>query len=213
MAYIPLSYTIIIEERAKAGFIIGNKQLKPITLYKEIFVVAIQIIWNEEKLNICTMYCPPSKDITEFLYKLDALLVKHSEPWVITADFNAKSKLWDQDDQDPRGSKLLELILRHQLEVLNNPFSLPTFSATIGTSWVDVALISPNLIWNTSCIVKDEITASDHNLLEIIITIENIHIRENKINWEKLEKSMGVLVNTMPLEIHQDIGKYVGIYK
>lgn len=44
MAYIPIKYQIIMEEKnAKAGFIIGRKSLKPITLYRATNVVAIQI--------------------------------------------------------------------------------------------------------------------------------------------------------------------------
>lgn len=94
MAYIPIKHQIIIEEKdAKAGFIIANKSLKPITLYRETNVVAIQIIWNKERFNGCTLYCPPSKEITGFLHKQDALLIKFKDPWIITADFNAKSKI------------------------------------------------------------------------------------------------------------------------
>lgn len=92
-------------------------------------------------------------------------MTKHKDnPWFISTDFNAKSRVWGQDEQDPRGTELLELILRHQLDILNNPNSIPTFSAKIGTSWVDIALATPSDKWIYQCEVRDEITASDHNL-------------------------------------------------
>lgn len=47
---------------------------------------------------------------------------------IISGNFNAKRELWGKSKLDTRGQELIDFIKKSNLDILNNPYSLPTYS-------------------------------------------------------------------------------------
>ncbi|GIY71306.1 hypothetical protein CDAR_529451 [Caerostris darwini] len=120
---------------------------------------------HNQDFLLVSIYCSPSKDIDQCLDVLGSLLFKFDHlPTFILGDFNAKSRVWGQRDLDCRGRKLLAFCDIHELNIENQPDSLPTFSSSRGDSWIDL-LLTKNFSSDLVLEVLDEVTNSDHNLL------------------------------------------------
>lgn len=81
-------------------------------------------------------------------------------------EFNTKSELWVQNKLDSWGQDVINLITRHDLSILNDLKYAPTYSSTIGTSWIDI-IIHDNTDWNTMKNFKvwDDLSLNDHCLI------------------------------------------------
>lgn len=87
---------------------------------------------------------------------------------LILGDFNSKNPAWGGAQLDQRGEQLTEFILAHDLFIINDPDSPPTFNTTNGRSWIDLTLCTHNLIrYINSWEVMDELSGSDHNYIKL----------------------------------------------
>lgn len=116
---------------------------------------------------------------------------------LIAADVNSRSLLWGPSE-DENGKLIEDLIIKHNLVVLNNPNKGPTFETTNGISYIDVTLATPALIpmilnWD----VKTKLTTGDHKVIEIEIGAPSGISRENleparfclaKADWNKFSE-------------------------
>ncbi|XP_067118882.1 uncharacterized protein [Centruroides vittatus] len=182
------------DENPYTSFVVINKNLNVQLQTNHTNRYFTTIIIHHEGINyvMITFYCSPYEDITEPLNELNNTVQHHSKfPILIMGDFNVKSPIWFSPIEDPRGSKLVELMNSLGLQSLNTS-KLPTYSSTTGESWVDVCLANKHLADNKiQCSTLSEHTASDHNYIGISIEIpggiQKLKIKQ-KTNWEIYQK-------------------------
>lgn len=81
---------------------------------------------------------------------------------------------------DGLGQELIDLIIKNNLDILNNSHNIPTYSSTLGNSWIDVVLQN-NVIGLCQFDVLDHITLSDHNLLTFKLLKNRSYSREKEV--------------------------------
>ncbi|GIY73629.1 hypothetical protein CEXT_430541, partial [Caerostris extrusa] len=164
-------------------------------------LTAILASINNTETLLVSIYCSPSKNIENNLNLLRNILIENdNRPTIILGDFNAKSRVWGQRDLDERGSKLLSFCHQLDLNIENQPDTLPSFSSSRGNSWIDL-LITRNLNAEVQMEILDEVTNSDHNLLNFSCSFRNsptpsfnkIHI--NALSWLSLKANLHKIIS------------------
>lgn len=93
--------------------------------------------------------------------------------------------MWGPRPSDFRGYLTEDFINQFDLDVLNDPYSRPTYNSVLGESWIDLAL-SKNL--DTRLIkdwmVLDDVTSSDHNLMVFTVDFVKYEGRTLKKRWK-----------------------------
>jgi len=100
-----------------------------------------------------------------FITKLRSALDR--EPCtVIGADVNGHSELWHCPTRNSRGIYTEELIEDYDLTVANKPSNLCTYDRDgMGSSNIDVTLLTPSISSQLSDWTVHDVTDSDHNVL------------------------------------------------
>lgn len=138
------------------------------------YVVCVSLRWMGKKMRVVSAYCRPSLPIGDMLNKAQQILVEaRSRRVVVGMDANAGSPLWGEAVVDERGSEVEELILAHDLTVLNKTGQLTTFEGYIGRGRnVDVSMVTEDLgreKWEWKVIDRE---FSDHREIEMVWTGE-----------------------------------------
>ena len=118
------------------------------------------IFFNNQNLNICSLYLPDHTQIT--LENFNALLNKIPNPKIILGDFNAKHTSWGATINDTRGNIITNCLLTNDLMVLNGGSPTRYEARRDLYSHIDVSCcsisLSDKLNWN----VLDSTHNSDH---------------------------------------------------
>ncbi|GIX87704.1 hypothetical protein CDAR_617021 [Caerostris darwini] len=186
---IPRNYkTIANNVNPKAASIIKNSITTQIIYTDQENVIITLKSYDKNCLFIST-YCPPNKDLSINLAIIQPWIEKYYHYHIIlVGDFNAKSRVWGKRKTDDRGAKLMDFCNQLELNIENSANSLPTFDCSRGQSWIDL-LITKNIESGISLNISDNITNSDHNLLDFTWTIDNVttsptfYIKITQFNW------------------------------
>ncbi|GIY54749.1 uncharacterized protein CDAR_390911 [Caerostris darwini] len=126
------------------------------------YVVAVEV--SDTKQSVTVVYFSPSRPKDLAVRDLDQIPCTHI---LVGGYVNTNSLLWGPDIQGHRrpeeAQPLVDLIIRHRLNVWNEPNWHPTFETTNGRSWIDITAISVALDGYASSwrVIQD--TLSDHN--------------------------------------------------
>ena len=127
---------------------------------------------------IINIYCQYSVNIEMFLDSLIDCIP--TENLLLTLDAKAKSVLWHADKTDEKGALVEELIIAHNLTVLNQPNNPPTFTNAKGQSNINITIATAALARHVKTWKVDTFcTTSDHNLIIIELQMD---IKSNKIS-------------------------------
>ncbi|XP_053597652.1 uncharacterized protein LOC128668525 [Microplitis demolitor] len=127
-------------------------------------------VWvKSSEVTYVSCYFTPNERIADFQAKLDGLedAVRDMEgKLVVAGDFNAKALEWGEPWPDSRGGRLLDMVSRVGLVVLNTgsstTFRRPGYRETI----IDVSLSTERLASRVEeWMVIDDYTASDHQYI------------------------------------------------
>lgn len=145
---IPLRNTIIASpNKPKCAIIIRDKACSVFTLLVQPDIVAIQCSYQEIDIILVCVYISPTSDFDIALTTLNNFLISQQNKYlIIGGDFNAKHEIWGGLIIDERGEKLIELLILHNLFIINEKNSTPTFSSANGQSWIDITAVSGGLI-------------------------------------------------------------------
>jgi exonuclease III len=89
---------------------------------------------------------------------------------LIATDSNARSTLWHDTLTNTRGRILEKFITSNQLYIMNEACSNTTFRNHMGTSNIDLTIISPQLIRRVSeWVISDQESISDHSIIKYVI--------------------------------------------
>lgn len=102
----------------------------------------------------------PADEFADFLCELDLLC--SPTDFVLAGDFNSHHTMWGALRDSPRGRDLMDLIIQHELQLLNYPQH--TFSRGTQRSTLDLTLASPRASMRVSRwgVLTDEESLSDH---------------------------------------------------
>lgn len=132
----------------------------------EYFAVA-QIEAEDWSIYVASVYLRHSQDLGPMLNKMERFIHRTAgKNVIIGGDMNASSTMWGADSTNGRGAELEDFITYHGLTVVNNTTQPPTYSTSLGSSYIDVTLTKGNIMrqiedWR----VWEEETSSDHNLI------------------------------------------------
>jgi len=113
--------------------------------------VVVEIIKGNLKIILVSMYFDRENLIKHDLAKIEAVL-RHAKGTgvLITTDSNARSILWYDTETNTRGRILEEFITSNRLHIMNEDCSKTTFRNHMGTTNIDLTIISPQKIRNVS---------------------------------------------------------------
>jgi len=117
------------------------------------------------------MYCDWEKPIEPDLAKME-FAIQHAKGTAIlfATDSNARSTLWHDKLTNTRGRILEEFLTSKQLYIVNKDNNNTTLRNSLGTSNIDLTIISTHLLNNvTGWTICDQESISDHNFIKFDI--------------------------------------------
>lgn len=166
---------------------------------------------DDNQIFLLSVYLPPNAKLTEELPNIQSILLFiGNKPLVVGGDFNCRSELWFDTKNTARSNLLEEFILQNNLDIANKPGNPPTYQSVHGKSYIDLTLLSnidPFRV--TSWVTKENITSSDHNLIQMEIGNElrlplitkNFRLDISSIKNEELEPHMTQLIRKLEDEL------------
>jgi len=123
----------------------------------------VETNWAIGRVVFASVYMP--SDSAEILDGNLIELQKYCEssyiPLIVGTDCNAHSQLWGSSDTNERGVKLMDFIMRSNLNVINQGHE-PTFVIANRQEVLDITSVSDNLLDRiTYWRVEDEVSYSD----------------------------------------------------
>lgn len=211
-------YKIDKERPPRAALLIENQyQVTVLTLGRDL--VSAEVKLGNEVIEVVSTYCPPSGDLPLHLRDLEAVLATNTTGnKLLLGDFNAKSRIWSPRDTDSRGEILEDFCNQHDLSIVNDPNSRPTYQSTLGESWVDLLLVKNIEVSRVSkWEILDLVTCSDHNLMMFELSssrfdfpmVRKWHL--GKLDWMDFQSRIfGLIEANQPDELNaDDIGEFV----
>ena len=95
-------------------------------------------------ITVCSIYLPPTMVFNST--DLENLIAQLLPPILLLGDFNAHSTLWGCSKTDLRRKMIEDLLLKHNLSILNNGSNTYLHPATGSSSAIDLSIASPSLI-------------------------------------------------------------------
>jgi len=110
--------------------------------------------------NVCSIYLSPSSkfNINDF----DNLITQLPPPILLLGDFNAHSSLWGCSKTDARGKLIEDILLKHNLSLLNDGSYTYLHPATGSSSAIDLSIATPSLYLDFSWRVISDQHGSSH---------------------------------------------------
>lgn len=166
----PIKHRIIAAAAgAKTAIIIHKASIGVLPVRVRQSLIAVVITWQKEKILVLNGYAAPREDINDTVQEIEEVLHTVSyEKVILAGDFNAKSTVRGGSKTDDRGKTLSEFIIARNWYIQNDANSLPTFQTVNGKSWIDLTIITPNLIQEVQeWAVLDQPTASDYRYIKM----------------------------------------------
>lgn len=159
------------------------------------YVVSVALSWEGEQIVVVSAYCRFSMEIGDMLNRMERILIGAGGRGVIIgADVNARSTLWAEEAADERVEQVEEMVLRHDLMILNREGEMRTFEDYGGRSRnLDITMVSRDLSgreWSWS--VKEE-CLSDHCSIEIcmgkrqVVQRRKNDLSSGQLNWRNAD--------------------------
>ena len=139
-----------------------------------------------EKLAILSIYCSPSQQINEDLFRF---IDQSFQQYINLGDLNAKSRIWHCSESNKRGRCLEILINELQMHIINS--KTPTYNRS--KSVIDLCLVSKSLISKTNGFKVLPNVISDHQPVKFALKhlkIKEKPIKLKSINWQNFKKEL-----------------------
>ena len=122
-----------------------------------------------KRMFISSVYMHNSDDIDKHFFN-DVVKMAETNKLglIICADTNAHSTIWGNKENNPRGDKLENLIIDHNLQIANSVFT-PTWSRGDNSSTIDLTLINAFAPKIKSWDILTGTSESDHEILQFVI--------------------------------------------
>ncbi|XP_023212652.1 uncharacterized protein LOC111615478 [Centruroides sculpturatus] len=128
-------------ERPLATVVVSNSNID-ILFHKDISnhkCVCCEIIVFGQRIIIVSIYRPFGEEMANTYNSIERIMQKFTgQAIIIGGDFNVHSPVWEDPLQDTEADEFLDFLAVHELHVVNDPASPPTFVRPRGQSWIDV---------------------------------------------------------------------------
>ncbi|GBN29313.1 hypothetical protein AVEN_71907-1 [Araneus ventricosus] len=185
-----LGWRAIHAQGGKAAILVSNQALDVIELVKTVNIVGVQISDRTLSVAVFSIYFPPSSNKTELVAQLSATLTGlRSSSVLIGGDINMRHQLWGPRVSDHRSSDeglpFVDFVIKHGLNIWNDPNSDPTFHTTRVQTWIDVTVASAALDFAAHTWQVTTRTLSDHNYLEYNLGEQDVTERVPRYNLNR----------------------------
>jgi len=165
-------------ERFFSAIVINNKLLETLALVHLCtkYVSAVNITIGDRLIDLVSVYFPPAVDFGDCLNSLQISVdyCVRNYGLLLAGDFNCRSTIWFDDNNDVNSVNMEEFILRNNLAVHNEPDLPPTFETVNGCSNIDLTMSSFSLISNlVDWTVVRGINTADHNVILFTLKFDN----------------------------------------
>jgi len=208
------------EGRNQAAIVVTNKQLDTL-LIKQLSdedIVVLEVIFDNVKIILTSMYFDISQQIGIDLLKIEAI-IKHAKGAgvLIVMDSNSRSTSWHDTLTNTRGRILEEFLMSQQLHKMNEESDYTTFRSGRGTSNIDLTVISNQLLravveWE----ISDQESCSDHSIIRYAIgqgkgnrtefNFHDVRYIVQKGNIEKFQENLFRLAQKKICKINKEGG-------
>jgi ribonuclease HI/exonuclease III len=152
-----------------------------------------------KRITLCSLYLPPGTNIRK--EHLTGLLDQLPKPYMVLGDFNARSTLWYENEDNPRGTMIVEVIAENDVFILDEDKNTH-MSRRIGTldSHIDLSICSTELLSLFKWDVQTDTRGSDHYPITIS-SIEKENTKGcprwciNKADWPQFKELTDIEVN------------------
>ena len=135
-------------------------------------------------ITVCSIYLTPSSKLN--VTDIDNLLSQLPPPILLLGDFNAYSSLWGCSKTNVRGKLVEDLLLKHNLSLLNDGSYTYLHPATGSSSSIDLSISDPSLYLDFSWQALSDQHGSDH--FPIVINAPDTKTSTSNSTW-KLSKA------------------------
>ncbi|GBN84699.1 Retrovirus-related Pol polyprotein from type-1 retrotransposable element R1 [Araneus ventricosus] len=207
----PLAWKIVTTDPdGKTIIAIRNKTISAVVRHKSQNIVAVELSNGQENFTVFSIYFPPSMNKNTAILKLEEVIFNIStQKCIISGDINMRNELWGPAVSDHRaqdnGGPFVDFILKHNLDIHNNPTSEPTFEGPRGHSWIDITVSTCNI----SAKVQDwrvyKYSSSDHNFIhfKLLLTKSSNPSFKRVLHKRQLRKLVATINSKFPsLENH-----------
>ena len=166
------TYTVP-EGRCRAAIVVANNKLDTMLIQQlsDSDAVTVEITIGNLNIILVSMYCDWEKPIEPDLAKME-FAIQHAKGTAVlfATDSNARSTMWHDKLTNTRGRILEEFLTSKQLYIVNKDSNNTTFRNSLGTSDIDLTIISTHLLNNvTGWTICDQESISDHNFIKFDI--------------------------------------------
>ena len=142
-------------------------------------------------ITVCSVYIPPNEEPKEF--ELNKLIEQLPRPFVIIM-FNSHNEIWGSKKTDEKDKVIESLLNQHQLCMYNNKSNTYLHPATGTYSAIDLSICDPSLFLDYNWKVHDDTCGSDHFLILLENTTDELNKRTpswnlGKANWDGFKTS------------------------
>ncbi|GBM82383.1 Retrovirus-related Pol polyprotein from type-1 retrotransposable element R1 [Araneus ventricosus] len=167
---LPIKWRTVISHTNKVLISLRNPGIELLVRITTDHVVAVDLGLGKDTLTLVAFYFPPSIDQSILVRELAGVFDSLQSRYIILAgDANVRSPIWGPATSDHRhhddGGPFVEFILGRNLQVWNDPASVPTFETERAQGWIDVTLSSPSLFQRRSNWTVHRTSMSDHNFI------------------------------------------------
>jgi Endonuclease-reverse transcriptase len=114
---------------------------------------------NQQTIDIVSVY---GKHCTWSADSLNQFMANFNQRSIVAGDFNAKHPMWGGNNEDRRGSKLIEAIEDTNLVCLNNGNFTRFGSENQNPSAIDISFVSSDFSLGADWMTHDDLMGSDH---------------------------------------------------
>ena len=174
MVYQKNNKNIRIRRRKKPGnySVVTNNQVDTLLIkqHSDVDTVDLEVIIENVKINLASMYLDINRQIDIDLMKIEAIIHAKGAGILIAMDRNSRSTSWHDTLTNTRGRILEEFLMSQQLHIMNEESDYTTFRSCRGTSSIDLTVISNQLLRAVvECEISDQESCSDHSIIRYSI--------------------------------------------
>ncbi|GBO31256.1 hypothetical protein AVEN_77449-1 [Araneus ventricosus] len=190
MKGLPLSWKVLVADGGKVLVAIRNKNINVIARHIGKEIVVADLLCGTTTLTVISFYIPPSQNKIQAISHLEEVIENlNITSFILGGDINMRSLLWGPDIPDHRasddGGPFVDFILKHGLNIINDPNSASTFETKNGQSWIDIT-VSTSLLSDK---IRDwKVTKevfSDHSSLTYKIAFDTLDLIGNTPNFSQ----------------------------
>ena len=155
-----------------AIFVSNNVLHSPVRLNTRLQALAVRVTFQDREFIVSNHYTSDKHDGTPSKDEFQSIVDKFNLPYIMCGDFNAKSTLWGNDDDNERGTEIEKFLFNNDLSPLNTEVMTRYDSHHKKYSLIDLSICHPDLYLDFECKVLDDPHDSDHHPIVISITGE-----------------------------------------